>query len=131
MSRDRWPLTVWTSARQATILLERAQESWPRLLEEEPDLRAVALYHDFLFPVRLRPTIDDRMTSIEMAALLQPWYQARLPEVAPSPLAFAAAALGKGASYQLCGDGVYLNLSRRDFQDRLDSYSRQVRRPKE
>ena len=133
-----WPLTVLTSEEQAERLLDAATQKIPDLRADgiggtmhPPDLVHVALCNDFLVTVRRRKSIDDRRTSVEMAAMLEPWAASkRIPPVTLNG-ALIAAAVGAGASYKACGLATLLNLSRSDFERRLNSLTRPYHRRQE
>lgn len=133
----KWPWKLLTNAGEASILLRLALEKAPALRAagltgdgEPPDLQLVAACNDFLLPVRRRKSIDDRWTAVQRAEQLLEWITSREFSFDPVGVhgALIAAALGRGADHVQCGGSCYLNLSSRDFSDRLSSLSRQIRR---
>jgi len=131
-------LTVLTSEQQAEDLLTYATRKIPSLRSDgidgtshPPDLVHVALCNDFLVTVRRRRSIDDRRTSVEMAQLLEPWATSlRIPFDTLNG-AFIAAAVGSGCGFNPAGIAAQLNLSRSDFERRLNSLTRPYHRRKE
>lgn len=133
----KWPWHLLTNEGEAKILLREGLRKAPSLRAhgltgdgDLPDLRLIAACNDFLLPVRLRDSVDDRTTAVQRADALLAWVRTREFAFDEAGLhgALIACALGRGAAYLQCGDSCYLNLRSRDFADRLLSISRQVSR---
>ena len=132
----KWPYSILTSEGESRVLLKEALLKAPDLRHDgltgegpAPSLVLIGFCNDFLMAIRPRNTVDDSCTAAERARDLEAWAAYHKLPTDGLHGAFIAAALGGARfTYNRVGISCHLNLSSRDFADRLTSLSRHLRR---